>query len=360
MGMWPGPSTMTCVPFSCPRRVSSPSTAQFGELGLVAGVGDRAGTQTVAEAPGHVVLPHDVAQIVEARVQRVGFAVGHHPLGDERPAAADDARHAVHRQVQVLQHHAAVDGHVVHALLGLVLDHVQKMLRTHVLDLAPQLLEHLVNGDRSDGHGRGVDDRLPDGVDVLAGREVHDRVGAEVDRHVQLVQLFAGVAGDGRVADVGVDLALDRRADRHRLEPLGQVDLVGGNDHAARGHFVAYGFSRNVLALGDEFHFGRDGARASLENLCHGASGCLRGHGDWGGQSPLRRSIVPLCGELSIKPRVERRVNRPSKSTLSERGRAPSPNGAKLDSPGQSEAASAAQAPPWVRGRKKDRSPNGA
>ena len=56
-------------------------------------------------------------------------------------------------------------------------------------------------------------------VDVLAGRQVHHRVGAVVDRRVQLLQLAVDVAGDGRVADVGVHLAAGRDADRHRLQP---------------------------------------------------------------------------------------------------------------------------------------------
>ena len=102
---------------------------ELGKLGVVAGVGERAGPEAVAQAPGDVVLAHNVAEVVEGFVERVLLAVGHHPLGDERPAAADDARHPAHGQVEVLDHHAAVDGHVVHALLGLVLDHVEEVLR---------------------------------------------------------------------------------------------------------------------------------------------------------------------------------------------------------------------------------------
>ena len=75
---------------------------------------------------------HDVAQVFEVRVERVLLAVGHHPLGDQRAAAADDAGDAARRQLQVLEQHAAVDGHVVDPLLGLMLDHVQEVLRPHV------------------------------------------------------------------------------------------------------------------------------------------------------------------------------------------------------------------------------------
>ncbi len=93
MGTWPGPSIITWQSCARARRPSSPITLQLGELGLVAGVGQRAGPQPVAQAPGHVVLVHDVAQFVEMGVERVLLAVDRHPLGHQRPAAADDARH---------------------------------------------------------------------------------------------------------------------------------------------------------------------------------------------------------------------------------------------------------------------------
>ena len=44
---------------------------ELGELGGVGRVGDAAGPQAVAQAERDVVLPHDVAQIVEVGVERV-------------------------------------------------------------------------------------------------------------------------------------------------------------------------------------------------------------------------------------------------------------------------------------------------
>src|SRR5205823_4623499 len=60
-----------------------------------------------------------------------------------------------------------------------------------------------------DRHRGGVDDGPADGVDVAAGGQVHDRVGAEVDGRVQFLQLVVDLAGDGRVADVALILQAD-------------------------------------------------------------------------------------------------------------------------------------------------------
>ena len=50
---------------------------------------------------------------------------GQHPRAHQRAAAADDAGDALGRQRQVFQQDAGVDRHVIDALLGLVLDHVE-------------------------------------------------------------------------------------------------------------------------------------------------------------------------------------------------------------------------------------------
>ena len=100
-------------------------------------------------------------------------------------------------KVQMLQQHTAVDRHVVDTLLRLVLDHVQEVLRLHVFDVATQFLEHLVDRHGPDRDRRLVDDQLPDAVDVLAGRQVHHRVGAEMHGRVQLLQFDRFIAGHG-------------------------------------------------------------------------------------------------------------------------------------------------------------------
>ena len=122
-----------------------------------------------------------------------------------------------------------------------------------------------VDGHGADGHGRVADDGFADFVNVAAGGEIHDGVGAVVDGGVQLFELFVDVGSDGRIADVGVDLAERGDADGHGLE-FGMVD-VGGDDHAAASDFVADQLGRDLFAVGDVLHFLGDDALAGVVHL---------------------------------------------------------------------------------------------
>src|SRR5262245_66267803 len=64
---------------------------ELGELRAVVGVGDRAGTQAVAERERHVVAPHDLADLGEALVEEALLVVGEAPLSHNRAAARHDA-----------------------------------------------------------------------------------------------------------------------------------------------------------------------------------------------------------------------------------------------------------------------------
>ena len=179
---------------------------ELGELRLVVGVGDAAGAQAVAERERDVVGGHDLADLAEVRVEEALLVVRQAPLGHDRAAARDDAGDALGGQRDVAQQHAGVDGEVVDALLGLLDQRVAVDLPGEVLGLAADLLERLVDRHGADRHRRVAQDPLARLVDVLAGREVHDRVGAPAGRPRHLLDLLLDRGGDRRVADVGVDL----------------------------------------------------------------------------------------------------------------------------------------------------------
>ena len=56
MGTWPGPFDHHLAALLRGPAAQLAHHPQLGELGLVAGVGQRAGPQAVAQAPGDVVL----------------------------------------------------------------------------------------------------------------------------------------------------------------------------------------------------------------------------------------------------------------------------------------------------------------
>ena len=131
-----------------------------------------------------------------------------------------------------------MDRHVIHALLRLMLDHFEQALLGDVLGLL-DLLDRLVDWDRADRHGTGGDDLSADRIDITAGGEVHDRIGAQIDGHLQLGEFVVDVRCDRRVADVRVDLATGLDADAHRLKALTQVFDIGRDDHASPGDLRA-------------------------------------------------------------------------------------------------------------------------
>ena len=190
IGTWPGPSIITCTSCFHAICVSSPSVASSRDLRLVVGVGDRAGPQAVAEREGDVVRLHDLADLLEVRVEEALLVMREAPLGHDRAAARDDAGHALRGQRDVAQQHAGVDREVVDALLGLLDQRVAVDLPRELLRLAVDLLERLVDRHRADRHRRVAHDPLARLVDVLAGRQVHHRVGAPADRPRHLLDFL--------------------------------------------------------------------------------------------------------------------------------------------------------------------------
>ena len=141
------------------------------------------------------------------------------------------------------------------------------MLWTHIFDVAAQLFQHLIDRNGTDWNRRRVDDLLPNIVDVLAGREIHDRIGTVLDRRVKFVEFFVDVTSNCRVSDVGVDFAFGGDADRHRLESALKVDSVCRNHHPPNRYFLADRFHRQSFSISDEFHLRRDIASAGRQNL---------------------------------------------------------------------------------------------
>ena len=242
----PGPSIMTCTSYSQAFLVSSPRVSSSANCASIAGVGDASRTQSIAEGKAHIVLRENLADVVKTFVEKVLLVVVRHPLGQNRAAAAYDAGDALGNHRQILDQYAGVDGHVVHALLGLFLDDFEHHVGVQVFD-ALHARNRFIDRHGADRHGRMAQDGFANLVNVAAGGEIHHGIGAIVNGRVQLLQFLIDVRGDGGVADVRVDLAERGDADRHRLE-FGMID-VGRDDHAPARDFVADQFRRGCFSL---------------------------------------------------------------------------------------------------------------
>ncbi len=215
-----------------------PKRVKFGELGLVVGVGDAAGSQTVAEGDGHIVLGEDVADVVKMLVDKALLIVDEAPFTDDAAAAAHDAAETLVGQMHIFEAHAGVNGEVVHTLLALLNERVLEDFPRQVTHLAVHLLKGLVDRHRADGYRTVADDPLAGLVDVGAGREVHQGVAAPFAAPHGLVNLLLNGGGSGGVADVGVDFHEEVAPNDHRLA-LRVVD-VGGQHGASGSNLVAH------------------------------------------------------------------------------------------------------------------------
>jgi hypothetical protein len=113
-------------------------------------------------------------------------------------------------------------------------------------------------------------------VNLLAGREIHCRIGAPQRGPAELLHFLLNRRGDHRVADVRVDLHQEVAADDHRLEF--QVIDVGGNNGAAARHFGPHEIGGETLAERDELHLRGDLTAPCIVELCHYRRAAARCH----------------------------------------------------------------------------------
>ncbi len=224
---------------------------QLGELRLVAGVGEAAGAKTIAQRETDVVLLENLANSVEILVQKILLLVEAHPLRQHRATAADDSRNAIAHQRQEFAQHPGMDGHVIHALLGLLFDHFEHHVDIQIFR-ATNARDSFVNRHGADGDRRRVDDRFADCGNVAAGGKVHHGIRAVVDGTMEFFKLVADFRSGCGISNVGIDFAAACNADSHRLE-IAVMD-IGGNDGAAARDFAADQFRFELLALGNVFH----------------------------------------------------------------------------------------------------------
>ena len=95
---------------------------EFAQLRFVRRVGEATGAEAVTDRERHVVLTHDITNVFPVLIHRVLFAVDQHPLGEQRPAATDDADESLGDVRQMLFQHAGVNREVIDSLRGLLFE----------------------------------------------------------------------------------------------------------------------------------------------------------------------------------------------------------------------------------------------
>ena len=163
---------------------------QFGELGIVIGIGNRTRTEAVTDREADVVGRHDVADIVPMGVEEILLMVREAPLGHDRATAGDDTGNATGGHRDVGQTDAGVNREVIDALLGLLDERVAENLPSQVFGAAIDLLERLVDRHRTDWHRAVTQNPFAGLVDVLARRKIHERVASPLDGPAHLLDLF--------------------------------------------------------------------------------------------------------------------------------------------------------------------------
>ena len=91
-----------------------------------------------------------------------------HPLGNQRSTPAHNSCDPLGSQRQMLQQYPRMDGHIIHALLGLLIHHVQQVSDLQVADVT-NILHHLVHGNCANRHRRGLQNGLTNAMDVSTG-----------------------------------------------------------------------------------------------------------------------------------------------------------------------------------------------
>ena len=185
---------------------------------------------------------------------------------------------------------------VVHALFRLLDERVAVQFPREFFGLAVHLLERLVDRHRADRDGAVADNPFARLVDVLSGGKVHDCVCAPAHGPGHLFDFFFDRRGNGRVADVAVDLREEAVADNHRFA-FRVVDVPRQN-RAARGDFVAHEFRRNGGAFNLDLALGLQFVKALVFTYCYVFH--FLGDDSLAGVVELRQVVPGLCAERVV------------------------------------------------------------
>ena len=177
-------------------------------------------------------------------VQEVFLVMKLHPFGHDRSASGDNPRQASRRQLHMLAQQTRVDREIIHALFRLLDQRIPIDLPRKVLYLTIHLLQGLINRNRTHRNRAVTDNPLARLMDIIAGREIHQRVSAPFTTPYSLLDLLVDTGGKSGVADIGIDLYQELLTDNHRLGF--RVIDIRRDDRATGGDFLADELRRDI------------------------------------------------------------------------------------------------------------------
>ena len=97
---------------------------EFGKLGSIVRVGCTSRSQSVAQRQGHIILSHNVADIIEVLVQETLLIVQQAPLAHDATTTTYYAAQSAIGQMNIVATYAGMDGEIIHTLLALLYERV--------------------------------------------------------------------------------------------------------------------------------------------------------------------------------------------------------------------------------------------
>src|SRR5947208_6272911 len=104
-----------------------------------------------------------------------------HPLRENGSATTHDSRDALRDQRQILDQHASVNSHVIHALLSLFLDYFKHYISIEIFN-ALHTRNRLINRHCSNGDRRVAQNGFTNLMNIAACAEVHYGVSTVMNR----------------------------------------------------------------------------------------------------------------------------------------------------------------------------------
>ncbi|MNS80756.1 hypothetical protein D3C72_1144500 [compost metagenome] len=242
-----------------------PKCLKLRELCFIIRIRNAARAKAVAKREGDIISLHNFADFFKMRIQEVLLMMRQTPGCHNRAAAGDNSGHALRRKRDIAQQHPSMNREVIYPLLSLLDERIAVYFPVQVLGLTIHFLQGLIDRYGSNRNRGITHDPLPGGMNVLACRQIHNRIRAPAGCPGHLLNFLFNGRAHSRVPDIGINLNKEITANNHRLA-LRVIDITWNNRSAAC-HFVTNKLGRHVLTDRNILHLRRDDPLTCIVHL---------------------------------------------------------------------------------------------